>query len=332
MNGPLETKENVEKCPADFDETLNEHDVETVRGGNPGSVGFYVEGQVENLKVTFTVDTGATRTLISDKMYNKLDERSRPELRPVKVNLLNACGSKMKVLGEAQFKVNLGDTQIMHRIIVAGISDEGLLGMDIMQDGPWGPIDILLSRGALRLGRRDVKGHQVGMPPKLMKVKAVEELQVPALSEVVIDVSVEDSHILTGENKLICIEASENFEHKNTIAVARTMVEVGQPSTLKARVMNPFKTPTTIHKGEIIGQAEEVEIVDTIALEEDEKLVDELSKIRRIAVGHIEEIQDDDITNSHAREVKELKNEDIPEHVRDLYNRSIGGGLKKKQS
>ena len=108
------------------------------------------------------------------------------------------------------------------------------------------------------------------------------------------------------------------------------MVEVGQPSTLKARVMNPFKTPTTIHKGEIIGQAEEVEIVDTIALEEDEKLVDELSKIRRNVVGHIEEIHDDNITHSHAREVKDYKNEDIPEHVRDLYNRSIGGRTEKE--
>ena len=44
------------------------------------SDGFYLEASVEGVKMTFTIDTGATKTVISEKIYNSIPPSKRPSL------------------------------------------------------------------------------------------------------------------------------------------------------------------------------------------------------------------------------------------------------------
>ncbi|KAH3860129.1 hypothetical protein DPMN_023020 [Dreissena polymorpha] len=52
-----------------------------IRRRKPDSSGVYVKGSIQGINLTFTADTGATRTIISDRIYNKIDPKKRPELR-----------------------------------------------------------------------------------------------------------------------------------------------------------------------------------------------------------------------------------------------------------
>ena len=79
----------------------------------------------------FTADTGATKTVISDRVYRKIPEDQRPTLHPT-TKLAGACGAPLVELGKALFDFQLEDFYIQHEAIVAEIYDEGLLGMDIL--------------------------------------------------------------------------------------------------------------------------------------------------------------------------------------------------------
>ncbi|KAJ8318501.1 hypothetical protein KUTeg_003592 [Tegillarca granosa] len=61
----------------------------------------------------------------------------------VKPNLTDACGTPLTEWGKAQFDIELNNVKFKQEIIVAQIEDEGLLGMDILQNSDKGPADIL---------------------------------------------------------------------------------------------------------------------------------------------------------------------------------------------
>ncbi|KAJ8313131.1 hypothetical protein KUTeg_009318 [Tegillarca granosa] len=57
--------------------------------------------------------------------------------------LTDACGTPLTEWGKAQFDIELNNVKFKQEIIVAQIEDEGLLGMDILQNSDKGPADIL---------------------------------------------------------------------------------------------------------------------------------------------------------------------------------------------
>ena len=44
------------------------------------SEGFYLNADIEGVKVHFTKDTGATHTVFSERLYNSIPEGQRPNL------------------------------------------------------------------------------------------------------------------------------------------------------------------------------------------------------------------------------------------------------------
>ncbi len=87
-------------------------------------MGVYIKGAVNNTPVTFTTDTGATRTIISDRIYNKLDPVNKPSL--IKTACLTGAGGQpLREMGKATFNVQLGPITLTREVIVAEIEDEG---------------------------------------------------------------------------------------------------------------------------------------------------------------------------------------------------------------
>ncbi|MEW8546855.1 MAG: aspartyl protease family protein, partial [Candidatus Thiodiazotropha sp.] len=62
------------------------------------SDGVYVEGAIEGFKMTFTADTGATRSIISRRVFDKISLENRPQLRK-SVGLLSVSGTPLKEYG-----------------------------------------------------------------------------------------------------------------------------------------------------------------------------------------------------------------------------------------
>ena len=68
-------------CDSDvnnFDEYVDDMAWENdnfVRRGVPSIRGVYIEGQVNGVDMTYTADTGASSTILSVNIFNKIDEK-----------------------------------------------------------------------------------------------------------------------------------------------------------------------------------------------------------------------------------------------------------------
>ncbi|KAL3858790.1 hypothetical protein ACJMK2_009043 [Sinanodonta woodiana] len=189
----------------------------------------------------FTADTGATKTIIADRVYNQIPEEKHTLLKK-SVTLAGAGGTLLKELG---------------KVIVAKIEDEGLLGIDILQNENDGPADILLSKGVIKLHGVSIPCIQIGLnDDTVSNVKAADDFIIPENSEAIIDVFVdkreEDGIAMQHE---FLIEPSENFTDKYSLIVAPAIVDTKDKVTQKLRVLNPYPSSVSIKQDTCIGQA-----------------------------------------------------------------------------
>ena len=103
---------------------------------------------MNGVPVMFTVDTGASKTVISKGVYKAISEDRRPNLEKVS-SLVGAGGELINGAGKAEFSLSLGGFELEHKVIVADVEDDALLGYDILKGREKGPVDLLLSEGKM---------------------------------------------------------------------------------------------------------------------------------------------------------------------------------------
>jgi hypothetical protein len=125
------------------------------------SDGVYVDGSIQGIKVTFTADTGAARTVISTKLFRKIPNSKKPRLERSSA-LASVNGQPLTEMGKAVFNITLGSLTLDSGLIVAEIEDEALLGLDILMKGKGGPADIKLTEGLILLDGIAIPCTQIG--------------------------------------------------------------------------------------------------------------------------------------------------------------------------
>uniref|UniRef100_K1QX32 Uncharacterized protein n=1 Tax=Magallana gigas TaxID=29159 RepID=K1QX32_MAGGI len=80
----------------------------------------------------------------------------RPELTET-TSLVAVNGDALKVMGKAIFKIQLGNLALQRELIVAGIEDECLLGLDILQDCQFGPAVIDLNESRILMNGFEIQ-------------------------------------------------------------------------------------------------------------------------------------------------------------------------------
>ncbi|KAJ8308315.1 hypothetical protein KUTeg_013189 [Tegillarca granosa] len=255
------TDNDQDKIPRINDNEPN--DISIVRRRKPKDDGVYVEGSVEGIKIIFTADTGATKSVISDRVCKRISEECRPKLTPT-VKLSGPGGDPLKELGKARFNLELDNFKLSEDLIVAEIADDGLLGVDVLQNHSLGPADILLSKGIIRLGGNEINCMQIGIQNKTRKVTVADHIDIPGYSEAVIDVFVEDGDEELDVDENMIIEPVANLSERYSIIMGRVVVDTRNNATVKVRVMNLYPNMVSINQDAVIGQAETCTILNPV--------------------------------------------------------------------
>ncbi|CAC5386997.1 unnamed protein product [Mytilus coruscus] len=197
------------------------------------SEGVYIKGSIENTNVVFTADTGATRTVISTKVFKKIPRANRPELQKSN-SLASANGQPLKELGKANFELKLCPLLLIKELIVAEIEDEALLGLDILM--------------------------KVGQSDPIRKVTLTDIYVIPARSEVIVDVFIDRFDTDTKDNPTeLLIEPHTQFTDRYPLRMASCLVDPSQTVTNKVRLLNPLNNEIEIVQNTVLGIAEEIE-------------------------------------------------------------------------
>ena len=62
------------------DSEVREAHGEQVKRHRPKADGVYIQGTVQGIRVVFTADTGDARTVLADRVYQRIPEDRRPRL------------------------------------------------------------------------------------------------------------------------------------------------------------------------------------------------------------------------------------------------------------
>ncbi|CAG2191074.1 unnamed protein product [Mytilus edulis] len=134
--------------------------------------------------------------------------------------------------------------ELEKELVIAEIEDECLLGMDILQNDPSGPADVILSKGIIILRGVEIPVIQVGVD----RARRVIFIYIERREE-------DDNNV----NTEFFIEPASNFEERYSLQMAATLVDIKDMVTNQIRVMNPYPTSASINQDAILAYAERQE-------------------------------------------------------------------------
>jgi predicted aspartyl protease len=82
--------------------------------------------------ISMLIDTGASVTILSQQFLNTIDPSLKPEIISVNIKMKSATGEISSFLGQIAVELKLGKTLITHKVLIANIPIEGILGMDFL--------------------------------------------------------------------------------------------------------------------------------------------------------------------------------------------------------
>ena len=99
--------------------------------------GLYIEGCLhvgdKQMIIDILIDSGASSSMMSEEVYNRIDERFRPELTPANIRVTLADGSAQKCLGKTSFRLRVGDDWQHVPFLIGNWTDSAILGMAELQ-------------------------------------------------------------------------------------------------------------------------------------------------------------------------------------------------------
>ena len=262
---------------------------------------------IEGLSVPMLLDTGASRTIISESTYKQIPCESRPQIiEGVKCPQLRlADGTRLGTLGCTRVRIQVDSTPVECDVIVAAVSDPGILGLDFLRQQK---CQINLESNEMVM--KSQNGSTSVREQSECNVALRDDCIVAAHSEAIIpaDVSscLEVPHCL--------VSGKPEFEEKYQLKVASSL---GNPCEgwVPVRILNPRAEDVHLFKGTVMGCAERVESVEPFLQHERETL---LSNDASLAT--IEEDSSELLRPNSSEAV--YRPSDIPKHLVELFERS----------
>jgi hypothetical protein len=193
-----------------------------------------VKGSVCGVEVWITIDTGASRTIVSKRVFEEIQHSQPTELnKKFTRSLTQADGNVLEEFGTSELQFMIESVQYDKQVAIANISDDVLLGLD------FGTMDILSSESAIVLNQHKFSATIVPATG-IRQVQATETLDIPAMSEAIIPVQivkngeVEDSK----ESHIVIIEPDNKLVEKYSALMAASLVNAANEHTIKVRIMN----------------------------------------------------------------------------------------------
>lgn len=181
--------------------------------------GIFLQTKVNEVQAKMLIDTGASLTLISKKIYDLMPQHTRPILEASSQKVLNASGDALPQYGKAIFGIEVCQSETHIPAIVTDITVDGILGLDFLKMGN-GIIN--LGTNTLRLNDEECTVSCEGAMG-CYRITAADDVHISPRSELVIKGKI------SGDNKCgtidYIVEPEEKFLERGRALVGRTLVK-----------------------------------------------------------------------------------------------------------
>jgi len=202
-----------------------------------------------NKSVSFLIDTGAGVSLLNGEMWDKIKPKNM-KIKATKFhNLVGVDGHPIKVRGSARLPGTIAEVEFQQMFIIAdGITTEGILGMDFMEENK-----CLVDIGDKKISFKDGKWFSLAPSVSTTSDNSVHHvtldmsITIPAASELEVM-----AHLPALGGQWL-IEGVQN----NKVLIARAVVTPTDKS-IPLRIANTSAMPVTLYNGMKVAIAEPV--------------------------------------------------------------------------
>ncbi|MEW8542943.1 MAG: retroviral-like aspartic protease family protein, partial [Candidatus Thiodiazotropha sp.] len=162
----------------------------SVKVSGPNNSGLFAAAVVNGKPVYCLVDTGATLTIISTKVWGLMDQSSSA-LDPYSQVISTATGSPIEVNGKARVQLKMAKSLCYIDVVVANIENDMVIGLDFLKNMDC-KIDV--AQGTLTIQGQTIQLDCLGYVG-CSRIIASEMLQIPPLSEQIISGTMVESSL-----------------------------------------------------------------------------------------------------------------------------------------
>ena len=220
---------------------------------NPSS-SFSVAATINNVPVTFLLDTGSALTILRRSIWDRCkqpDDKLEPWNQQ---SLVGAEGTTLRVYGSTCVQWEVDGKEFSHNVaVVDPLTTEAILGLDFLKGCK---IDLVSHQLTTSDGQVIVLNSQDNnKKTPVLFVRVTPNVKMPAYSEMEILADVGD---LAQRNQTYVLE-DINIQNSD-VMVACAVIIPGE--SIPVRVMNPTDQPVTLYRGTRIAQLAEIEEVE----------------------------------------------------------------------
>ena len=205
--------------------------------------------------ITLLIDTGAQRSFISQRFYEKKLARTVTRKQSF-VRMYGVGGEELKTTGEVELDVQIGDEIVRQRFIIADIKEEGILGFDFCQshqaEWKWKEKEITL-HGV----RQSTMTEEVA---KTARVTMRNDIEVPPRCEIIVSGIVEHA---TSAATIGLVQPQQTFLEQYGVGVAATLSKRGENS-IAVRLINVTEAAVKISKNTHIAMFSPATVIEDV--------------------------------------------------------------------
>ena len=217
-----------------------------------GEKGLYVIGEIEKQPVKFLIDTGASISLISTSLFEKLQEVRKFE--QYEYDVYQADGQKMEIWGKLEAEITMGPLRVMHELVIADLQVDAILGMDYLTENE---CKLDLAQQLLTVQGTIVNLWSQKTGPRCCKVSVKSNIIIPGNHEKIIEGIVQKRG---SENNLNVLEGTQKFTEKYGLLVGKSLVDISKGQVL-IRILNLSEKEVELHAGTIAALCQSVDSV-----------------------------------------------------------------------
>ena len=214
--------------------------------------GLYLDGVIEGIPANLLVDSGASVTVISPRIFETVQAQSEKRLEPSKWQVKAASGALVAVRGQTSLQFRAGQHEWTLSALVADIEDDGILGMDFLREAI-----INCKEQTLSVDDVHVPLTNKNLGKTCYRVYLENTVEIPENGRMRVSGRVKHGAIGTSAGIL---SSSERRPH---LAVEEAVVGlgVGEESIVPLCVNNESSSPMRLRGGTVIAVCEPVDEV-----------------------------------------------------------------------
>ena len=115
--------------------------------------GYFICALLDNMPITFLIDTGSNVTILSKEMLQKLPSETNTLVEPSTLKMLTVTGEVTPFLGKMDLNLTIGTQKLKHNVLIADIENDGILGMDFLTAHK---CDLMLTRKLMKINGEEI--------------------------------------------------------------------------------------------------------------------------------------------------------------------------------